>query len=96
MTDVNRSITLEIGDQEFTFNLTPADITKYFNSTNQSNKVAPANNLLVTTVDQAQRASLKPHLANPVRVMELASVLIEEYSPDVDVIVKKSSGTLTA
>ena len=96
MTDVNRSITLEIGDQEFTFNLTPADITKYFNSTTQSNKVAPANNLLMTTVKQEEKAALKPFLVNPVTVMELAGALLEEYSPDIDVIVKKSSSTLIA
>jgi len=96
MTDVNRDITLEIGDREFTFHLTPQDVTKYFNATTQSNKVAPANNLLVSTVKQEERASLKPLLANPVTVMELAGALLEEYSPDIEIIVKKSSATLTA
>jgi hypothetical protein len=96
MTDVNRDITMEIGDREFTFHLTPQDVTKYFNATTQSNKVAPANNLLVSTVKQEERASLKPLLANPVTVMELAGALLEEYSPDIEIIVKKSSATLTA
>ena len=95
-TDVNRDITMEIGDREFTFHLTPQDVTKYFNSTTNNNKVAPANNLLVSTVKQEERASLKPLLANPVTVMELAGALLEEYSPDIDIIVKKSSATLTA
>jgi len=96
MTDVNRDITLEVGDQEFTFQMTPQVVTKYFNATTQANKVAPANNLLITTVKQEERASLKPFLANPVTVMELAGALLEEYSPDIDIIVKKSSATLTA
>ncbi|MQT84974.1 hypothetical protein GHN92_10350 [Pseudomonas sp. FSL R10-2964] len=96
MTEVNRDITMEIGDREFTFHLTPQDVTKYFNSTTNNNKVAPANNLLVSTVKQEERASLKPLLANPVTVMELAGALLEEYSPDIDIIVKKSSATLTA
>ena len=96
MTEVNRDITMEIGDPEFTFHLTPQDVTKYFNSTTNNNKVAPANNLLVSTVKQEERASLKPLLANPVTVMELAGALLEEYSPDIDIIVKKSSATLTA
>ncbi|MCL8302184.1 putative phage tail assembly chaperone [Pseudomonas mosselii] len=95
MTD-RREITLELGEQEFTFTLTPADVTKYFNSMTQNNKVAPANNLLVTTVDQEQRATLKPLLGNPVMVMQLAGALMEEYAPNVDVIVKKSSSTLSA
>ena len=96
MSEVNRDITLEIGDRDFTFSLTPQDVTKYFNSTTNNNKVAPANNLLVSTVKQEERASLKPLLANPVTVMELAGALLEEYSPDLDIIVKKSSATLTA
>lgn len=95
MTD-RREITLELGEQEFTFTLTPADVTKYFNTMTQNNKVAPANNLLVTTVDQEQRAALKPLLANPVLVLQLAGALMEEYGPNVDIIVKKSSSTLTA
>ncbi len=96
MTEVNRDITLEFADTEFTFHLTPQDVTKYFNATTQANKVAPANNLLITTVKQEERASLKPFLVNPVTVMELAGALLEEYSPDIDIIVKKSSATLKA
>ncbi|PWB34667.1 hypothetical protein DCO48_05865 [Pseudomonas sp. SDI] len=95
MTD-RREITLELGDQEFTFTLTPADVTKYFNSMTQNNKIAPANNLLVTTVHQEQRATLKPMLGNPVMTLQLAGALMEEYGPNVDIIVKKSSSTLSA
>jgi len=91
-----REIELEIGNNEFTFELTPQDVTKYFNAVNQNNKVAPANNLLVTTVKQEQRASLKPLLANPVMVMQLAGTLLEEYGPDVEITVKKPSNTLSA
>ena len=96
MSEVNRDITLEIAGTEFVFSLTPQDVTKYFNSTTNSSKVAPANNLLVNTVHQEQRASLKPLLANPVTVMELVGALLEEYSPDVEIIVKKHSSTLSA
>lgn len=91
-----RDITLEVGDKEFTFTLTPQDVTKYFNSLTQNNKVAPANNLLVNTIKQEERASLKALLGNPVMVMQLAGALVEEYGPDVEVIVKKPSSTLNA
>lgn len=91
-----RDITLEVGDKEFTFTLTPQDVTKYFNSLTQNNKVAPANNLLVNTVKQEERATLKALLGNPVMVMQLAGALVEEYGPDVEVIVKKPSSTLNA
>ena len=92
MTDT-RDITLEVGDKEFTFALTPQDVTKYFNAVTQTNKVSPANNLLVTTVKQEERASLKAQLGNPVLVMQLAGALLEEYGPDVEVTVKKPSTT---
>lgn len=95
MTD-RRDITLEVGDKEFTFTLTPQDVTKYFNSLTQNNKVAPANNLLVNTVDQQERATLKPLLNNPTMVLQLAGALLEEYAPDVEIIVKKHSSTLSA
>lgn len=96
MTDVNRDITLEFANQEFTFHLTPADVTKYFNSVTNNNKVAPSKNLMMTTIKQEEKAALKPFLENPVTAMELAGALLEEYSPDIDIIVKKSSATLTA
>jgi hypothetical protein len=96
MNEQNAEITLEVGEQEFTFNLTPADVTKYFNALTQTNKVAPGNNLLMTTVKQDKRATLKPLLGNPVMVMQLAGTLLEEYAPDVEVIVKKRSATLSA
>jgi hypothetical protein len=92
----SRDITLEVGDKEFTFTLTPQDVTKYFNSLTQNNKVAPANNLLVNTIKQEERATLKALLGNPVMVMQLAGALVEEYGPDVEVIVKKPSSTLNA
>ncbi len=91
MSDANRTITLEIGEQEFNFTLTPADITKYFNATTASNKVAPAHNLLMGTVDQEDKAKLKPLLANPVHMLSITGALVEEYAPDLGVIVKKPS-----
>jgi len=91
-----REITLEVGDKEFTFTLTPQDVTKYFNSMTANNKVSPSHNLLVNTVAQEERAPLKEVLANPVMTMQLAGALLEEYAPDVDVIVKKRSATPSA
>lgn len=95
MSEVNRDITLEFSEKEFTFRMTPQDVTKYFNSMTNSNKVAPSRNLLMTTVDQLEKASLKPFLENPSTVMELASALLEEYAPDIDIIVKKPLSTLS-
>lgn len=95
MTD-KREITLEMGDKNFTFNLAPQDVTKYFNGMTASNKVAPTHNLLINTVKADQRDELRALIINPVMTMQLAGVLLEEYAPDVEIIVKKHSSTLSA
>ena len=95
MTD-KREITLELGDKNFTFNLAPQDVTKYFNGMTASNKVAPTHNLLINTVKADQRDELRALIINPVMTMQLAGALLEEYAPDVEIIVKKHSSTLSA
>lgn len=89
----SRTIDLDIGEAEFSFTLTAQDVTKYFNAMTPNNKVAPAHNLLTGTVNQEQKAALKELLANPLMTMQIAGALLEEYSPDVEVAVKKPSTT---
>jgi hypothetical protein len=91
-----RDITLVIGEQDFTFTLAPQDVTKYFNAVTPNNKVAPSNNLLTSTVLPAHLDALRPLLRNPVFTMQLAGTLLDEYAPDVEVVVKKPSAVLTA
>lgn len=86
-----REITLTVGDADFRFTVDAADVAKYFNSITQNSKVAPANNLLSNTVHQDERAALKALLKNPALTMQLANTLLEEYSPDVEITVKKPS-----
>ncbi|WP_415763921.1 putative phage tail assembly chaperone [Pseudomonas sp. CP4] len=92
----SRDITLEVGDKEFAFTLSPQDVTKYFNAMTANNKVAPSFNLLSSTVLPAQKAELRELMANPVMTMQIAGALLEEYAPDVEIIVKKPLSTLTA
>lgn len=91
-----RDITLQIGEQDFTFTLAPQDVAKYFNAVTPNNKVAPSNNLLTTTVLPVHLDALRPLLRNPVFTMQLAGTLLDEYAPDVEVVVKKPSAVLTA
>ncbi len=86
-----RQIVITIGAADFTFNLSAQDVTKYFNALTPSNKVAPGHNLLTTTVQPDQKDALRPLLGNPVLTMQVAGTLLEEYSPDVEVAVKKPS-----
>jgi hypothetical protein len=89
-------ITLDVAGQDFDFVMDAALMTKYINSLTPANKVAPAHNLLMTSVNQEQKASLKPLLANPMTAIQIAGALIEEYSPTVEVTVKKRSATQSA
>ncbi|WP_122324949.1 GPO family capsid scaffolding protein [Pseudomonas coronafaciens] len=49
-----------------------------------------------STATYTAKAALKALLENPITTMTLAGALLEEYSPDVEVIVKKPSDTLKA
>ncbi|WP_313650304.1 putative phage tail assembly chaperone [Pseudomonas soli] len=89
-------ITLEVGDLSLDFAIDPALMTKYINALTPSNKVAPANNLLVNAVKPEHKEQLKPLLANPMTVLQLAGALVEEYAPTVEVTVKKRSATPNA
>ena len=91
-----REITLEVGEKEFTFSVTPQDVTKYFNAMTANNKVSPSHNLLINTGLHAERDELRKMLLNPVMTMQISSALLEEYAPDIEVIVKKPSSTLSA
>jgi hypothetical protein len=86
-----REIALSVGATDFNFTLTAQDVTKYFNALTPTNKVAPGHNLLTSTVQADQKEALRPLLANPVMTMQIAGALLEEYSPDVEVTVKKPS-----
>lgn len=50
--------------------------------------------MLTTTVKADNLAALRPLLGNPVLTMQLAGMLLEEYAPDVEVVVKKPSAVL--
>lgn len=91
-----RTITLSIADNDFDFTLGAPEVTKYFNAMTQTNKVAPAHNLLSTTVKAEQREALKSYLGNPVTTIQIAGALLEEFSPDVEITVKKPSATPSA
>lgn len=82
----------EMCGNDFTFTINRDDYNKYINGTTQNNKVAPCHNFLMTTVDQKQKATLKALLAEHVgSEVQLASAVLEEYTPDLGIVVKKSS-----
>ncbi len=85
-------LTAEIGGQELSFSVARDDYNRYINSVTPTNKVQPSHNFLMTTINEQQRATLKELLAkNPGAEVQLASALLEEYTPDLQIVVKKSS-----
>lgn len=73
------------------------DYNWYINNITQNNKVAPSHNFLMRTVDGHCEADLKNILNDsPGSEVQIAGAVLEEYTPDLDIVVKKSSGSPTA
>lgn len=73
------------------------DYNKYINSVTAKEKVAPSHNFLMQTVSPASLEQLKKVLEeNPGAEVQIASAILEDYTPDLGIVVKKSSAVLTA
>ncbi|UUA73101.1 putative phage tail assembly chaperone [Cellvibrio sp. QJXJ] len=87
---------LTVKDIDLEFDIGRDDYNKYVNSVTQNSKVAPSHNFLMTTVNEKQRAELREFLKNtPGAEVQLAGALLEEYTPDLGIVVKKSSSALS-
>lgn len=56
---MNQTITLTIGSKDFTFNVSTNDYNGYINDIMPNNKVAPAHNLVMRTVDESNKKELR-------------------------------------
>ncbi len=85
-----QTITLTIGETEFKFEHTASDYNDYINGLMPDNKIAPAHNLLVRTVNKDQKDDLKKVLANsPGAEIQIAALLNQEFAPALEISVKK-------
>lgn len=83
---------VEVNDSTVSFNVGRDDYNKYINSVTQNNKVAPSHNFLMQTVDGQHKETLKEILADsPGSEVQLAGAILEQYTPDLGIVVKKSS-----
>lgn len=88
-------ITLETGDgTEFTFDVKRDDFIKFVNSA-MKNTFNAQQNLLASTIVQEHRDALTALMDNPANVPEFCGALLEEYKPDVSVVVKKRKASPT-
>ncbi|MCX2834455.1 putative phage tail assembly chaperone [Microbulbifer thermotolerans] len=88
-----QTIELTIGDKEITFEVTREQYNKLINKLGPNQKVAPMHNFLVETVRDEDKPALLEILANyPGSEVDICGELMEAYSPDLQIAVKKRSG----
>ncbi len=87
---MNQTITLTIGSKDFTFNVSTNDYNGYINDIMPNNKVAPAHNLVMRTVDESNKKELRELVdKSPGAVLQIAGLLQQEFAPVLEISVKK-------
>lgn len=85
-------LTATVRGNDISFDIGRDDYNKYINNVTQNNKVAPSHNFLMNTVDEKHKATLRDVLAqHPGSEVQIAGAILEEYTPDLDIVVKTSS-----
>lgn len=86
-----KTIVIAVAGTDFAFNVDRKSYNDYQNSLfNNKNKVAGANNFLVSVVEAEQRPALVEFIEQtPGSELELVGALVEEYAPDISATVKK-------
>jgi len=84
---MKRTITLTINGTAIRFDMTPELYNKYIDEVQSSKKVGPTKNLLTRAVHSEDKEALKVLMAMPSSAMQIADALLEEYSPDIDIVV---------
>lgn len=93
---MNKTIEMTINGKDITFHIEPDDYNKFVNEMQPTNKVSPAHNFLMRTVDPACKDDLKELLTLPGAAVDIVGEVVEEYKPDLQIIVGKSSALPTA
>lgn len=88
---MRKDITLEINDDEIRFTVEVDDYNKFVNEMQPKNKVAPATNFLMRTVAAKDKDKLRDLLKQPGAAVQIVGDLVEEYVPELNIVVGKSS-----
>lgn len=86
-----QKIELEVNDIDLTFHVNVTAYNKYQNSTTMVNKIQPATNFLMSVVDDNDKKALKEMLLQPAAALHIVGAIVEEYQPEFNITVKKSS-----
>lgn len=84
---MKKTITLRVNGQAFVFEPTLDIYNKFIDEMQPHKKVAANRNLLVRSVHPDSKEALKAFLDLPGAAVQIAHALVEEYAPDIDVVV---------
>jgi hypothetical protein len=84
---MKKNITLTINGAAISFTMTPEIYNKYIDEVQASKKVGPTQNMLTRAVNPEDKETLRSFLAMPGAAMQIASMLVEQYSPDLEITV---------
>lgn len=87
---MKKTISAEVQGRELRFEVTTEAYNKYLNEVSQNNKIAPAKNFLRRTVKAECKEDLMTLMQIPSLAPLLCSSILEEYTPDVEIIVGES------
>lgn len=88
---MDKQITLIVDDEDILFNVGADDYNAFVNEMQPNNKVTPAHNFLVRTVNSDNKEQLLEKLKLPGAALQLVGSLVQEYLPDISVSVGKPS-----
>ena len=86
---MEKKISLTVNDKPLNFTVTLASYNKYINELTHINKVAPARNFLMRSVDEDSKDALREIVDLPGVGVQLAMTLLDEYMPEVSITVGK-------
>ncbi len=85
-------IDVTVGEGQIAFQISRTAYNKYINGLSPKNKTAPSRNFLINTVLPDDKAVLVALLNSaPGAEVELAGVVLDEYTPDLGFAAKKRS-----
>ncbi|WP_257274271.1 putative phage tail assembly chaperone [Endozoicomonas sp. SESOKO4] len=82
---MEKTIKATVNSKELSFNVTTEEYNQYINEMQMDNKIAPAKNFLVRTVDKDSKKELSELLKLPGLEIQLASKVINDFLPDITI-----------
>ncbi len=87
----DKRIQLLVDGEAVDFDVSLSAYNAYVNAMTPNNKVAPSHNFLMRVVCDEDRETLKAFLALPGAALDIVGALLEEYQPQLNVVVGKPS-----